>query len=111
MKSRYIAKRYWKDQSTPMGKVDALAKNYDDVINLSLGDTAVEIQGLVIRMLGYGHCVVLLREVLSLIYMSLALGCAYVHLRIDFEEIGIGLHPDRHLAQTGRVVTLILSGR
>lgn len=38
MKHRFIAKRYWKDQTTPMGKVDDLAKNYDDVINLSLGD-------------------------------------------------------------------------
>ena len=35
MKHRFIAKRYWKDQTTPMGKVDDLAKNYDDVINLS----------------------------------------------------------------------------
>ncbi len=38
MKHKFIAKRYWKDQSTPMGKVDALAKEFDDVINLSLGD-------------------------------------------------------------------------
>lgn len=38
MKNKYISKRYWKDVSTPMGKVDELAKNYDDVINLSLGD-------------------------------------------------------------------------
>ncbi|WP_324823152.1 pyridoxal phosphate-dependent aminotransferase [Sinanaerobacter sp. ZZT-01] len=38
MKHRFIAKRYWKDQSTPMGKVDELAKGFDDVINLSLGD-------------------------------------------------------------------------
>lgn len=38
MKHRFIAKRYWKDQQTPMGKVDELAKNYNDVINLSLGD-------------------------------------------------------------------------
>ena len=38
MKHRYISKRYWKDTSTPMGKVDELAKNYNDVINLSLGD-------------------------------------------------------------------------
>jgi len=38
MKHRFIAKRYWKDQSTAMGKSDILAKNFDDVINLSLGD-------------------------------------------------------------------------
>lgn len=38
LKHKFIAKRYWKDQSTPMGKVDALAKEFDDVINLSLGD-------------------------------------------------------------------------
>lgn len=38
MKHKYIAKRYWKDQSTPMGAVDELAKKYDNVINLSLGD-------------------------------------------------------------------------
>nr|WP_300095960.1 pyridoxal phosphate-dependent aminotransferase [Sedimentibacter sp.] len=38
MKHKFIAKRYWKDKSTPMGQVDELAKNYDDVINLSLGD-------------------------------------------------------------------------
>ncbi len=38
MKHKHIAKRYWKDKSTPMGAVDALAKKYDDVIDLSLGD-------------------------------------------------------------------------
>lgn len=38
MKHKYIAKRYWKDQSTPMGEVDELAKKYNNVINLSLGD-------------------------------------------------------------------------
>lgn len=38
MKHRFISKRYWKDKSTPMGKVDELAKQYDNVINLSLGD-------------------------------------------------------------------------
>lgn len=38
MKHRFISKRYWKDQSTPMGKVDELAKQYDNLINLSLGD-------------------------------------------------------------------------
>ena len=38
MKHKFIAKRYWKDQSTPMGKVDEMAKEFNDVINLSLGD-------------------------------------------------------------------------
>lgn len=38
MKDKYIAKRYWKDTATPMGQVDELAKKYDGVINLSLGD-------------------------------------------------------------------------
>jgi len=38
VKHRFISKRYWKDQSTPMGRVDELAKQFDDLINLSLGD-------------------------------------------------------------------------
>ncbi len=38
MKHPFIAKKYWKDQQTPMGAVDELAKKYDNVINLSLGD-------------------------------------------------------------------------
>ena len=38
MKHPYIAKRYWKDQSTAMGQSDVLAKSFDDCINLSLGD-------------------------------------------------------------------------
>ncbi len=38
MKHRFISKRYWRDLATPMGKVDQLAKTYDDVIDLSLGD-------------------------------------------------------------------------
>ena len=38
MKHRFIAKRYWKDQSTAMGQSDVLAKSFDDVIDLSLGD-------------------------------------------------------------------------
>lgn len=38
MKHRYLAKRYWKDQKTPMGASDELAKSFEDVINLSLGD-------------------------------------------------------------------------
>lgn len=38
MKSKYIAKRYWNDRSTAMGQSDVLARAYDDVIDLSLGD-------------------------------------------------------------------------
>lgn len=38
MKHKYIAKRCWKDQSTAMGQSDVMAKSFDDVINLSLGD-------------------------------------------------------------------------
>ncbi|WP_130862663.1 pyridoxal phosphate-dependent aminotransferase [Bacilliculturomica massiliensis] len=38
MKHKYIAKRYWKDQSTAMGQSDVMARAFDDVINLSLGD-------------------------------------------------------------------------
>lgn len=38
MKHKFVSKRYWKDQSTPMGQVDELAKQFDDVIDLSLGD-------------------------------------------------------------------------
>lgn len=38
MKDKYIAKRYWIDQSTAMGQSDVMAKSFDDVINLSLGD-------------------------------------------------------------------------
>lgn len=38
MEQRFVAKKYWEDQSTPMGAVDQLAKKYKNVINLSLGD-------------------------------------------------------------------------
>lgn len=38
MRHQFIAKRYWKDQSTAMGQSDVLAKSFDDCINLSLGD-------------------------------------------------------------------------
>lgn len=38
MKHPYIAKRYWKDQTTAMGQSDVMAKSFHDVINLSLGD-------------------------------------------------------------------------
>lgn len=38
MKHKFIAKRYWKDQSTAMGKSDEMARSFNDCINLSLGD-------------------------------------------------------------------------
>lgn len=38
MRDKFIAKRYWKDQSTAMGQADVMAKAFNDVINLSLGD-------------------------------------------------------------------------
>lgn len=38
MKRKYVSKRYWKPQQTAMGQSDILAKSFDDVINLSLGD-------------------------------------------------------------------------
>jgi len=38
MKHRFIAKRYWQNVSTPMGKTSDLANKYNDIINLSLGD-------------------------------------------------------------------------
>ena len=38
MKHPYIAKRYWKEQTTAMGQSDVVAKSFDDVINLSLGE-------------------------------------------------------------------------
>lgn len=38
MKNKYIAKRYWKDHSSAMSTVNEKAKQYNDVINLSLGD-------------------------------------------------------------------------
>ncbi|ABR50633.1 aminotransferase, class I and II [Alkaliphilus metalliredigens QYMF] len=38
MKHRFLAKRYWNTMTTPMGAVVDLAKQYSDVINLSLGD-------------------------------------------------------------------------
>ena len=38
MEHRFISKRYWEDKSTAMGQSDVLAKAFDDVIDLSLGD-------------------------------------------------------------------------
>ena len=38
MKHRFIAKRYWKEQTTAMGQSDVMAKSFNDVNNLSLGE-------------------------------------------------------------------------
>lgn len=48
MKHKFIAKRYWKDQSTAMGKSDEMAKSFDDCINLSLGDPDLVTDSLII---------------------------------------------------------------
>ena len=49
MKHKFIAKRYWKDQSTAMGQSDVLAKAFDDVIDLSLGDPDLITHDLIIE--------------------------------------------------------------
>ena len=38
MERKFLAKRYCKDEGTVMGQVAALAGNFDDIINLSIGD-------------------------------------------------------------------------
>lgn len=48
MKHKFIAKRYWKDQSTAMGKSDEMAKSFNDCINLSLGDPDLVTDSLII---------------------------------------------------------------
>lgn len=49
MKNNLISKKYWKDQSTAMTKVDLLAKMYDDIINLSLGDPDINTPDIIIE--------------------------------------------------------------
>ncbi len=49
MKHEFIAKRYWKDQSTAMGQSDVMAKSFNDVINLSLGDPDIITNELIIE--------------------------------------------------------------
>lgn len=49
MKHKFIAKRYWKDQSTAMGQSDVLAKSFDDVIDLSLGDPDLTTDDIIIE--------------------------------------------------------------
>lgn len=38
MKDKFVAKKYWKDETTVMSQTDELAKKFNDVIDLSLGD-------------------------------------------------------------------------
>lgn len=38
MKNKFISKRYWNNITTPMGESGALLRQYDDLINFSLGD-------------------------------------------------------------------------
>lgn len=38
MKHKYISKRYWKDKGTALAASGAMARSFDDCINLSLGD-------------------------------------------------------------------------
>lgn len=38
MRDKFVAKQYWKDEITVMSQTDELAKKFDDVIDLSLGD-------------------------------------------------------------------------
>ncbi|MBQ6582362.1 MAG: aminotransferase class I/II-fold pyridoxal phosphate-dependent enzyme [Mogibacterium sp.] len=49
MKHKYLSKRYWKDNSTPMGASNAKAKEYNDVINLSLGDPDIVTDRMIIE--------------------------------------------------------------
>ena len=38
MKSPYLAKKYWEYPIPPLSRTDEMAKRYDDIINLSVGD-------------------------------------------------------------------------
>ena len=46
--NKYIAKRYLENKSTAMGQSDVLAKAFDDVIDLSLGDPDMTTPGPII---------------------------------------------------------------
>lgn len=48
MKHPFIAKRYWNTEMTPMGKSADLVSQFDDVINLSLGDPDLTTDGRII---------------------------------------------------------------
>lgn len=49
MKNNLLSKKFWKDQSTAMTKVDLIARKYDDIINLSLGDPDISTPEIVIK--------------------------------------------------------------
>lgn len=49
MKHPYIAKRYWKDQSTAMGQSDEMARIFSDTIDLSLGDPDLNTHDIIIE--------------------------------------------------------------
>ena len=49
MKHKYLAKRYWKDNGTPLGASGAMARSFDDCINLSLGDPDLTTDELIIE--------------------------------------------------------------
>lgn len=49
MKNSLISKKYWKDQTTAMAKVDLIAKQFDDIINLSLGDPDINTPDIIIE--------------------------------------------------------------
>ena len=49
MKHKYLAKRYWKDNRTALGASTALARSFDDCINLSLGDPDLTTDELIIE--------------------------------------------------------------
>lgn len=48
MKDRFVAKKYWKDEITVMSQTDELAKQFDDVIDLSLGDPDINTDRIII---------------------------------------------------------------
>lgn len=39
MKNPYLAKRHWEIEIPPLSRTDEMAKRYDDIINLSVGDS------------------------------------------------------------------------
>ena len=49
MKHKYLSKKYWKDKGTPLGTSGALARSFDDCINLSLGDPDLTTDELIIE--------------------------------------------------------------
>ena len=49
MKHKYLSKKYWKGKGTPLGASGALARSFDDCINLSLGDPDLTTDELIIE--------------------------------------------------------------